>query len=229
VDFEESGAIAESVAPPKKKGGWPKGKPRKRKPRFEPEPERAPAPEPEPLMPVEESPAPETPQEGQEDAGKEIPILETRGGEKPPPAAPRRKRRCISGVTVDGRWFPCETAVLAGDRLILTDGTIETRVPVDGIRKIEFTGVSLSTVLVRPGYPADPEAGMWPLRAGAETGTPFGGRIRMVEDVQEYVNDPPDRDARVQHFRRAQKSQLESLMGPETPVGEPIGEAEDVG
>jgi hypothetical protein len=122
------------------------------------------------------------------------------------PAKARRRSR--QGVAIDGRWFPCQTAILEGDRFLLLDGGIETRVPVAGVKRLEFTGVSLQTVAIQP----QSEVGQAVVyRGGHHTGT---AHLRVV-DVAEHLDVDPNREREVAEQNRRRNQELEALMGPQ--------------
>jgi hypothetical protein len=195
--------------------GWPKGVkrgPRKPKPTPPPLPE----PEPEPF-----------PARYDAEAVPFVPQVQTPGGADPEleryaveaaeqaEKARRRpataKRRPRQGVTIDGRWFACQTAILAGDRFLLLDGEIETRVPVEGVKKLEFTGVSLQTVANQP----QSEVGEVRIRGGHSHSGSSTPNLRVVEDVNDFVNVDPERERRIAEQNARRNEELEALMGPD--------------
>jgi hypothetical protein len=177
--------ISEPEAATKPKRGWPKGK--KRGPK-KPKPAEAPTQD-APELPVE---APSDPELAGMRARLRVTEIEALGAQEPPK---RRKRAAKTGVTLDGRWFPCQTAEISEDgKFVLRDGEIETLVPVASVKKLEFSGVALG-IHFRPV--ARDSIQPW-------TGTP-GTTVIVPAPV------PPSRT--VEKFNRNRNRELESLMG----------------
>jgi hypothetical protein len=172
--------------------GWPKGKPRGPK---KPKPEKIAArydPDAVPFQPQPDMPSGNVTAEEAIRRSVEA-AVEVTG------RLARAKRRSRQGVTIDGRWFACQTAILIEDRFVLLDGAIETRVPIEGVKKLEFHGVSLSTAEGSPSGTI----------AFSGTGTPG---LRIV-DVGSHVNVDPDREQESRAHSRRQNRELEDLMG----------------
>ena len=173
-------------APPKKRrGGWPKGKPRgPRKPKVIEEPverqEEAPTP----------SPAPPEPRE---------PMVEATAS--PKPRRSRKGRKSKTGVMVGSEFYPCVSATYEPPWLKCYGGVNEVWVRVDRITTLASLGTPIEVPVPAVAGPRLIEPG--------ETSTPQSSRFRLNE-----ARSVPQaqRDAELAAFRRRMNGELEAAQ-----------------